>query len=281
MLEPMAWRAPQQVPEPSTPDRSREVALTEEVLRQLDDNGSANVSRAVTNLDRAMGAGLAGALAQRAAQVRATNRTEGTTAALWPKPDAITLELSGSAGQGLAAFAVPGMRIVLRGEANDSVAKSMAGGTLIVRPAPEAQFDPAQNAIIGNGALYGATGGSVWIYGRAGDRFAVRNSGARAVVEGTGLHACEYMTGGEVAILGPLAANAGAGMTGGLLFLPRQQQHRINIDSLQAVELDDDGLDRLVGLLRDHAEAPGSATAKQWLAGSDKLREAFVWARPR
>ncbi len=281
MLEPMAWRAPQQVPEPSTPDRSREVALTEEVLRQLDDNGSANVSRAVTNLDRAMGAGLAGALAQRAAQVRATNRTEGTTAALWPKPDAITLELSGSAGQGLAAFAVPGMRIVLRGEANDSVAKSMAGGTLIVRPAPEAQFDPAQNAIIGNGALYGATGGSVWIYGRAGDRFAVRNSGARAVVEGTGLHACEYMTGGEVAILGTLAANAGAGMTGGLLFLPRQQQHRINIDSLQAVELDDDGLDRLVGLLRDHAEATGSATAKQWLAGSDQLREAFVWARPR
>ncbi len=280
MLLPVAWRAPAEVPKPSEPDRSREVALTQEVLRQLDDDGVATVSRGVTNVDRAIGAGLAGAIAQRAARTRAANRTQGADAPLWPADDAITLELSGSAGQGLAAFAVRGMRVVLRGEANDSVAKSMSGGTLIVRPAGDSGFDPAKNAIIGNGALYGATGGALWVYGRAGDRFAVRNSGARAVVEGTGLHACEYMTGGEVAILGPIAANAGAGMTGGVFFLPRDQRHRINTDYVQAEDLDDERLNRVLGLLRDHAEATQSQTARDLLANPQRVREAFVCVQP-
>ena len=127
----------------------------------------------------------------------------------------------------------------------------MSGGTVVITPPPESRFDPSENAIIGNCALYGATGGALWVYGRGGDRFGVRNSGARAVVEGVGLHACEYMTGGQVAILGPMAANAGAGMTGGVLFIRRDQRGRINTEYLEVTDLDDTSEGVLLELLRD------------------------------
>ena len=107
--------------------------------------------------------------------------------------------------------------IRLIGEANDSVCKSMSGGKTVIVPPAEANYEPDENAIIGNCALYGATGGSLFVHGQAGDRFAVRNSGATAVVEGTGLHACEYMTNGTVIILYQTSDNIGAGMTGGTL----------------------------------------------------------------
>ena len=280
LLEPVVWSAPPEPPAPSAPDRSRECLLTEEVLRQLDTVGHAQVSRAVCNVDRAIGASLAGALARRAVEVRKKNRAGGDKP-LWPSPASITLTLTGSAGQGLAAFAVPGMHVILRGEANDGVAKSMSGGTVVITPPPERRFDPAENAILGNCALYGATGGALWVYGRAGDRFGVRNSGARAVVEGVGLHACEYMTGGEVAILGPMAANAGAGMTGGVLFLRREQRGRVNTDDLTITDLDEASARILVELLRDYAAATQSATATRLLEDSGHLREAFVRAAPR
>ena len=214
------------------------------------------------------------------AATRKANRTQGADTPLWPKPDSIRIDLQGSAGQGLAAFSVPGMRITLRGEANDGVAKSMSGGTVVITPSSSARFDPAHNAILGNGALYGATGGALWVYGRAGDRFAVRNSGARAVVEGAGLHACEYMTGGEVAILGPLAANAGAGMTGGTLFLPQAQAHQVNTDYLTLSPLDDDSLAMLEALLADYAAATASNTAKALLADENALNATFLCATP-
>ena len=139
-----------------------------------------------------------------------------------------TLSFTGSAGQGFGVFLVEGLHVRLYGEANDSVGKGMSGGTLVILPHPDATFSPEKNSIIGNCALYGATGGCFYAYGVAGDRFAVRNSGALAVVEGTGLHACEYMTNGVVVVLGTISSNLGAGMTGGTVYLYGEQDENIN-----------------------------------------------------
>ncbi|MFS8666049.1 MAG: glutamate synthase large subunit, partial [Limnochordales bacterium] len=163
------------------------------------------VELAVTNRDRAVGATLAFVVARRygdgglpAGSVQATFR--------------------GSAGQSFGAFLPPGVRFALIGEANDYVGKGLAGGEIVVRPFPGTRR-PHEQVVMGNTVLYGATGGALFACGRAGERFAVRNSGALAVVEGTGDHACEYMTGGTVVILGPTGHNVAAGMTGGELFV--------------------------------------------------------------
>jgi len=130
--------------------------------------------------------------------------------------DTIDLHFRGSAGQSLAAFASPGMTFVLEGETNDYLGKGLSGAKVVVKPQPGSDFDPANNIIVGNVALYGATSGEVYICGRAGERFAIRNSGVTAVVEGIGDHGCEYMTGGRVAVLGPTGVNFAAGMSGGI-----------------------------------------------------------------
>ncbi len=131
----------------------------------------------------------------------------------------LELNFNGSAGQSFAAFLCTGLRVVLHGEANDYVGKGMSGGTLIVRPPAKRKFVAQDNAIVGNTCLYGATGGDFFANGRAGERFAVRNSGGTAVVEGVGDHGCEYMTNGCVVVLGPTGRNFGAGMTGGTAFV--------------------------------------------------------------
>src|SRR5206468_5027594 len=125
----------------------------------------------------------------------------------------------GTAGQSFGAFLTRGITLRLSGEANDYVGKGLSGGKLIVAPAPDAGYVPEENVVIGNVALYGATGGEAYFRGRAGERFAVRNSGAKAVVEGVGDHACEYMTGGVVVVLGPTGRNFAAGMSGGFAFV--------------------------------------------------------------
>jgi len=155
----------------------------------------------LSTADRSFGAGLTGAIerGEQAGPVR--------------------LGLSGAAGQSFGAFAGPGVELRLVGQANDYVAKGLSGGTVIVAPEPDLAAEPHRQAIAGNTCLYGATGGRLHVIGRAGMRFAVRNSGARAVVEGLGPHGCEYMTGGVVAVLGPVGANFGAGMTGGRAYL--------------------------------------------------------------
>src|SRR6202043_351421 len=129
------------------------------------------------------------------------------------------LTLSGSAGQSLGAFLVKGVRITLIGESNDYVGKGMSGGGNILGASPDARFNPAENSICGNTVLYGATGGALYIRGRAGERFAVRNSGATTVVEGIGDHGCEYMTNGQVVVLGATGKNFAAGMSGGVAYV--------------------------------------------------------------
>ncbi|WP_408869634.1 glutamate synthase large subunit [Commensalibacter oyaizuii] len=149
--------------------------------------------------------------------------------------DHLTVRLSGSAGQSLGAFAVQGLKLEVFGDANDYVGKGLSGATIVVRPVPETRLVSYQNVIIGNTVLYGATAGHLYAAGVAGERFAVRNSGATAVVEGCGANGCEYMTGGLVIILGEIGANFGAGFTGGMAFVydPHNQfESRVNSDTL-------------------------------------------------
>ncbi len=135
------------------------------------------------------------------------------------QPDHLTVKLQGSAGQSLGAFAAPGLKLEVSGDANDYVGKGLSGGTIVVRPPQVSPLKADQNTIIGNTVLYGATDGYLFAAGRAGERFAVRNSGAKVVIEGCGSNGCEYMTGGVAVILGEIGANFGAGMTGGMAYL--------------------------------------------------------------
>ncbi len=181
----------------------------------------------------------------------------------------LELNFSGSAGQSFSAFLCTGLRVVLHGEANDYVGKGMSGGMLIVRPPAKRKFRAQDNAIVGNTCLYGATGGDFFANGRAGERFAVRNSGATAVVEGVGDHGCEYMTNGCVVVLGPTGRNFGAGMTGGTAFVwDPQASFETNVN-LELVRMDrvSDPTDEatLKQLVARHAEQSGSELAKEIL----------------
>jgi glutamate synthase (NADPH) large chain len=135
------------------------------------------------------------------------------------QPGHVTVRLRGSAGQSLGAFAVQGLKLEVFGDANDYVGKGLSGGTIVVRSMTASPLASHRNTIIGNTVLYGATAGRLFAAGQAGERFAVRNSGAEVVVEGCGSNGCEYMTGGTAVILGPIGENFGAGMTGGMAFI--------------------------------------------------------------
>jgi glutamate synthase domain-containing protein 3 len=222
----------------------------------------------IATTDRATLATLSGLLAQRAGAARRL-----TGAGL---RSVLKFTFQGSAGQGFGVFLVDGIRATLFGEANDSVAKGMSGGRIVVRPPLAARFAPEENAIIGNCALYGATGGTLYVHGLAGDRFAVRNSGATAVVEGAGLHACEYMTRGTVLFLGAVSYNAGAGMTGGKFFMERRHDGFVNRNYVKAVPLDADDAQELRSLLEDYQSATGSRTARELLEHWEITLATFV-----
>jgi glutamate synthase (NADPH/NADH) large chain len=183
--------------------------------------------------------------------------------------DTITINLTGSAGQSLGAFVPRGITIRLEGDANDYVGKGLSGGRLIVRPPTAGSLVAEDNVIAGNVILYGATGGEAFLRGTVGERFAVRNSGAVAVVEGVGDHGCEYMTGGRVVVLGPTGRNFGAGMSGGTAFVLDPDAtfaQRLNPEMVRLDELDDDDRAWLEGVVRRHLAETGSAVAEQLLA---------------
>ncbi len=180
--------------------------------------------------------------------------------------DTITLNFKGSAGQSFGAFASRGMTMTLEGEANDYIGKGLSGARIILKPFERYNYDPAENIIGGNVILYGATGGEFYANGRVGERFAIRNSGAKAVVEGVGDHGCEYMTGGRVVILGPTGVNFGAGMSGGIAYVYDLQgildlnSNLEMIDLEQVVELDD--ISELRTLIEKHLDYTGSQRAR-------------------
>jgi glutamate synthase domain-containing protein 3 len=175
------------------------------------------------------------------------------------------LNFTGSAGQGFGMLLEDGLELLLEGEANDSVCKSMNGGIVAIRPSPQAPEDE-DIVLIGNCALYGATGGSLYVRGAAGGRFGVRNSGAEAVVEGVGLHGCEYMTSGLVVVLGALGGNFGAGMTGGEAFLLDALEDSINKDYLKSEEMNPEDLSMLHKLLTNHELLTNSLLASKLIS---------------
>ncbi|MXP62063.1 glutamate synthase large subunit [Roseomonas sp. M0104] len=201
------------------------------------------------------------------------------------QPGHLTVRLRGSAGQSLGAFAVRGLKLEVLGDANDYVGKGLSGGTIVLRPAPSSSLVWNENAIIGNTVLYGATAGELFAAGQAGERFAVRNSGATAVVEGCGANGCEYMTGGAVAILGPVGDNFGAGFTGGQAFIYDADgtfEQRLNPDTLLwrriALPHWEEFLQRLIAR---HVAETGSRLAARLLNDWASERERFWHVVPK
>jgi glutamate synthase (ferredoxin) len=237
-------------------------------------------TRAVPNLD-----GVEIPTAEVDMPVRNTNRTVGAilgseiTRKFGPdalREDTLCLKFSGSAGQSFGAFAPRGVTLTLEGDANDYCGKGLSGGKVVVFPPREATFVPEENIVIGNVALYGATSGRAFFRGKAGERFGVRNSGAHAVVEGTGDHCCEYMTGGIVVAIGKTGRNFGAGMSGGMAFVLDEDGDfatRLNTEMVELEPFEDPEDQRLVrDLLQQHWSYTGSTVAARLLDGWDALR---------
>jgi glutamate synthase (NADPH/NADH) large chain/glutamate synthase (ferredoxin) len=201
------------------------------------------------------------------------------------QPDHLTVKLTGNAGQSLGAFAVNGLKIEVQGDANDYVGKGLSGGLIVVRPQMTSPLVADQNTIIGNTVLYGATDGHLFAAGRAGERFGVRNSGAKVVIEGCGSNGCEYMTGGVAVILGRIGANFGAGMTGGMAYLYDPDgiaEDFINLESLVTCAVSHPHWEaQLKGLIERHAAETGSQKAQRILANWDAERMNFLQVCPR
>jgi glutamate synthase (NADPH/NADH) large chain len=233
------------------------------------------IESAIANCDRAVGTRLSGELALRRAQ--ADLHAD------------VTFDLHGTAGQSFGAFAAEGVKLILDGQANDFVGKGLSGGEIIIRPRGLAAKDSGQHVILGNVALYGATSGKLFAAGRAGERFAVRNSGATAVVEGVGDHGCEYMTGGIAVVLGKAGMNFGAGMTGGLAwvydadgsFVSGDRFHPDFITPEPLAAADATSQEDLKALIEQHVALTDSGLAKAMLADWGTSSQAFIRLTPK
>ncbi|MEU4369590.1 glutamate synthase large subunit [Micromonospora chersina] len=250
------------------------IALAEPALR---DGTPVRVEVAVRNEHRSVGAMLGGEV---------TRRFGGAGL----PDDTVEFLLRGTAGQSFGAFLPRGVTLRLHGDANDYVGKGLSGGRLVVRPDAAAPFagadaDPGRRAedqiIAGNTILYGATGGEVFLRGRVGERFAVRNSGAVAVVEGVGDHGCEYMTGGTVVVLGPTGRNFAAGMSGGTAFVHRLDRRLVNAELVDLSPLREEERERLHGLVQRHFAETDSAVAEELLKRWPEAVEEFTAVVPR
>ncbi|WNJ20946.1 glutamate synthase large subunit [Pontibacter sp. G13] len=225
----------------------------------------------IENIDRSVGTLLSNELTKR-------HKDKGIS------DGSIHFKFLGSAGQSFAAFAAKGIRFELEGEANDYVGKGLSGSQLVIYPSKEAPFEPRKNIIIGNVALYGATSGEAFIRGIAGERFAVRNSGATAVVEGVGDHGCEYMTGGTVVIMGPTGKNFAAGMSGGVAFVYNQDQSFQDKCNQEQVDLDPltfSDTELLKELISRHYNFTGSRTALRLVTDWEQEVQHFVKVMPK
>ncbi|UWR53005.1 glutamate synthase large subunit [Phaeobacter inhibens] len=201
------------------------------------------------------------------------------------QPDHLTVKLQGSAGQSLGAFAAPGLKLEVSGDANDYVGKGLSGGTIVVRPPMASPLNASENTIVGNTVLYGATDGYLFAAGRAGERFAVRNSGASVVVEGCGACGCEYMTGGIAVILGSIGANFGAGMTGGMAYIydpEGKAETMMNMESLVTCAVTvAHWEDQLKGLIERHLQETGSRKAAEILQHWENEKGNFLQICPK
>jgi glutamate synthase (NADPH/NADH) large chain len=244
--------------------------LIEKAQDAIADGAKVAIDVKIRNRDRAFGSMLSGELARR-------RGAEGLV------DDTITVRASGSAGQSFGAFAMKGITLELAGDANDYVGKGLSGGVLAIRPPDGSPFEPEEQVIVGNTVLYGATSGRAFFNGRAGERFAVRNSGATAVVEGTGDHGCEYMTGGLVVVLGTTGRNFGAGMSGGVAYVfdeDAQFVGRCNKEMVALETLTEAEAAQLRVLVEEHAQRTRSPKAAELLGSWDAVLSKFVKVMP-
>ncbi|WP_375261251.1 glutamate synthase large subunit [Palleronia sp.] len=255
------------------PDETLDAEIVRDAQRFLQDGEKMQLSYAVQNTHRTVGTRTSSHIVQKFGM---RNKLQ---------PDHLHIKLTGSAGQSLGAFAAPGLKIEVSGDANDYVGKGLSGGIIVVRPPMVSPLDAAANTIIGNTVLYGATDGYLFAAGRAGERFAVRNSGARTVIEGCGSNGCEYMTGGIAVILGEIGANFGAGMTGGMAFLydpEGRAEVLMNKETLVTCSVGTDHYcDLLKGLIERHHDETGSRRAASLLQNWEVELGKFVQVCPK
>ena len=253
-------------------DEPLDEKIIQDAKMALDGAGSIRLTYPIRNINRSVGTRLSGEIAYRYGD---GGLPFGT----------IECHLRGTAGQSFGAFLIRGVRLILAGEANDYVGKGMGGGEILIAPPHNASFEPHKNTIMGNTVLYGATGGSLFAAGLAGERFCVRNSGATAVVEGVGDHGCEYMTGGLVAILGETGRNFGAGMTGGIAyvfdeqdtFAPKLNPELVAIERLEEAT----DIETLKKLLTRHYEYTKSRRAHEFLSHFEETQKRFWKVLPK
>jgi glutamate synthase (NADPH) large chain len=244
--------------------------IDRQLIEVLDGPLPVRVERSVRNVDRAVGAMVSGEIARRHGHA---GLADGSLHAV----------LDGSAGQSFGAFLARGVTLELVGDANDYVGKGLSGGRIVVRQPREAPRRADANIIVGNTCLYGAIEGELFANGVAGERFAVRNSGAVAVVEGTGDHGCEYMTGGLVVVLGAVGRNFAAGMSGGIAYLwdpEYRPSAQANLASVELEPLDGDDAATVRDLVERHQRLTGSTRAAELLADWPAALAAFVRVMP-
>ena len=252
-------------------DGALDMELLPRLKGALEDKMPVHIKLPIRNVNRTVGTIISGKIAKRYGDAGLPD-------------DTVTLDFKGAAGQSFGAFCGKGMTMIMEGEANDYLGKGLSGARIVVKPSPDCGFVPSENIIAGNVLLYGATAGEVYINGQVGERFAIRNSGAEAVVEGAGDHACEYMTGGRVVILGPTGVNFGAGMSGGIAYVLDEDgmfDNNCNLDmiDLERVELEAD-VAELHGMIEKHVTYTGSALGKTILEEWDHYKRQFVKVFP-
>ena len=253
-------------------DKALDHKLIELARDALEGKHPVEIRLPIRNANRVVGAMLSGEVAKRYGE-------DGLP------EDTIQCFFQGSAGQSFGAFLAKGVSLTLEGDTNDYFAKGISGGRIVVYPPRESSFVPEDNIIVGNVVLYGATGGKAFIRGRAGERFAVRNSGAHTVVEGVGDHCCEYMTGGLVVVLGPTGRNFAGGMSGGIAYVLDETgdfSHRCNLEMVDLEPVVDEEDRTLVReLLEEHVRFTGSLRAQRVLEAWDETLPRFVKVMPR
>ncbi|SFL71309.1 glutamate synthase large subunit [Shimia aestuarii] len=259
-------------PRNAVPD-TLDAEIVRDAHRFLEDGEKMQLSYAVQNTHRTVGTRTSSYIV----------RNFGMRNAL--QEDHLTVKLTGSAGQSLGAFAAPGLKIEVSGDANDYVGKGLSGGMIVVRPPMASPLTASENTIIGNTVLYGATDGHLFAAGRAGERFAVRNSGAKVVIEGCGSNGCEYMTGGVAVILGEIGANFGAGMTGGMAYLydPENRAEAVmNMETLVTCPVTVAHWEtQLKGLIERHVAETGSRKGADILQHWDVEKTNFLQVCPK
>ena len=245
--------------------------MIEDAKAALESQQSVELEYDVINTDRTVGAMISNEISKMYADKGLPENT-------------IKVKFNGSAGQSFGCFSATGLRFELEGDANDYFGKGLSGANLVVYPSKEAKFSPRENILIGNVAFFGATSGTAFIRGIAGERFCVRNSGATAVVEGVGDHGCEYMTGGKAVILGDTGRNFAAGMSGGVAYVLDTKQDfaaKCNMEmvSLETVDTDAES-EELKALISEHLAATGSDVASELLSDWNNSVKQFVKVMP-